>query len=147
MECPRSALLVWHWYNKQRLTKIPTGTTSLLTVWVVGRKNSVQCTLDISRGLLRVVLSWHHCTHYRAVKWVAWRLKSPADQVFLSLFNKMCSTKNSKGNIPLMALCAGNPLVTGGFPSQRASNYHASSWILSHYIKSEYWENSDMMEG
>ena len=35
----------------------------------------------------------------------------------------------------LLTLCEGNPLVTGGFPSQRASNVESVSMSWSHHDK------------
>ena len=59
--------------------------------------------------------TFHYCPHYSDATWVPWYLKSP-DQRSL-----------------LLALCEGNPLVTGGFPSQKASNAEIFSLSWHHH--------------
>ena len=50
--------------------------------------------------------------------WARWGLKSPASRLDTQPF----VLAQIKENIRVTGLCEGNPLVTGGFPSQRASN-------------------------
>ena len=48
-----------------------------------------------------------------------WRLKSPASQLFAQPFVQAQMRKTSK--LRVTDTCEGNPPVTDGFPSQRAS--------------------------
>ena len=58
--------------------------------------------------------------HYGYVIWVSWNLKSLATYLFNSLLR--LTTKERPSCSALLAFCEGNPQVTGGSPSQRASN-------------------------
>ena len=63
---------------------------------------------------------WSRCLHYSDVIMSAMRLKSPASRLFAQRFFRRRSKKTSKFRVT--GLCEGNSAVTGGFPSQRASN-------------------------
>ena len=62
--------------------------------------------------------------------WARWRLKSPAFRLFVQPFVQTQIKEISK--LRFTGLCEGNPLVTGGFPSQRTSNAeNISIWCIS----------------
>ena len=64
----------------------------------------------------------------------------PLDCFFNSLF-RVTSKKTSKPL--LLVLCEGNPPVTGGFPSQRASNMESVSMLWHHHdkhLKCDCWQ-------
>ena len=76
-------------------------------------------------------------------KWSWWRLESPASRLFAQPFVQAQFKENIK--LRVTGLCDGNSPVTGGFPSQRASNaekcFHlmVSSWVLYiAYVYSEF---------
>ena len=58
--------------------------------------------------------------YYSDVTWAAWRLKSPVTTV--SSTASVGSQQRKYQRSELLAICEENPPVTGGFPSQRASN-------------------------
>ena len=62
--------------------------------------------------------------------WALWHLKSPATQMFIQPF-KLTSNKTSKATV--LVLCEGNPLVTGGFRTQRASDAESVSMSWRHH--------------
>ena len=53
---------------------------------------------------------------------------------FDCLFNNLKISKLCISGPALLALCDGNPLVTGGFPSQRASNMGSVSMSWRHHV-------------
>ena len=62
-------------------------------------------------------------------QWASWRLKSPAIWLFVLT---ICLDYHRR-KPALLALCEGNPSVSGGFSSQRASNAEtASIWWRYH---------------
>ena len=72
-------------------------------------------------------------SHYGDVTWVLVLFKLLAHWLFVdSLF--MLETKEKKSS-SLLALCDGNPPVTGGFPSQRASNAKSVSKSWWHHAR------------
>ena len=56
----------------------------------------------------------------------------PLECLFMSLF---VLTSNRHQRLALLALCEGNPLLTSGFPSQRASNVESMSMLWHHHEK------------
>ena len=65
--------------------------------------------------------------------WAPWRLRSPATRVFVQHFVRADITENQR--FLLLALCEGNPPVTGWFPSQRTSNAESASIFWRHHVK------------
>ena len=53
-------------------------------------------------------------------QWAPWRLKSPAFWMFAQPFAQPHIKENTK--LRVTGVCEGNPSLTGGFPSQMASN-------------------------
>ena len=102
---------------------------SLICVWINGWENNHEA------GDLRC-----HCAHYDVIvmggkhvvrttnpiditvtlQWAPWLLKSQHLDYLLNHLFRITSKKTSK--LHVTGLCEGNPPVTGGFPSQRASN-------------------------
>ena len=86
---------------------------------------------------------WHFWTgstycislHWNDVKWMIWRLKSAAIRLFFNSFRWPPSQRIS--NSELLALCEGNPPITGAFPSQRASNAKNVFILRRHYVWKE----------
>ena len=56
----------------------------------------------------------------------------------VSLFSILFSLISKKTHHPLLALCEGNPLVTGGFPSQRANYVENVSISWCHHDTVQY---------
>ena len=75
--------------------------------------------------------AWCHqarmCLQYNDVTWAPWCLKSPACPVFVQEFVRTNIKQTSL--LRMNGLCGGNPLVTGGFPSQKTSNAESVSII------------------
>ena len=64
-------------------------------------------------------------------RWAPWRLKSPASGLFAQSFVSLKKTSKLR----ITGICEGNPPVTGGFPSQRASNAeNVSIWWRHHGV-------------
>ena len=62
------------------------------------------------------------------VTWKSWRLKSPAtNRLFNSLMRLTTETYQSSATL---ALCAGNPPLSGIFPTERASNGVIKIWFI-----------------
>ena len=79
--------------------------------------------------------------HYSDVIMSAMATQSPASRLFPQSFVQAHIKENIKA--PRYCLCEGNPPVTGGFPSQRASNAeNASIWWRHHgksYLMTTEW--------
>ena len=65
--------------------------------------------------------------------WARWCLKSPAYRLFAQPLGQTQIKENIK--LRVTGLCEGNPPVTGGFPSQRASNMEYISICRRHHEK------------
>ena len=79
---------------------------------------------------------WRVYLHYKS-KWFHMSImapgitESPAGISINFLFNSLWSRKHQSST--LLALCEGNPLVSSGFPSQRASNMESISMSWRHH--------------
>ena len=70
-------------------------------------------------------------------QWPLWYLKSPASRLLAQTFVQVHMNENIKD--PRFWPLWGNPSVTGGFPSQRASNAESVSiWLHHHDAPQEY---------
>ena len=74
-----------------------------------------------------------------------WRLRWPASRVFAQPFVQAHIKKISK--LRVAGLCEGNPTVTGGFPSQRASNAENASIWRRHYDVSALYQLTNYNTG
>ena len=99
--------------------------SSLITSIPSFKKESSSALLKASRLCIEYFgrpaqNSWTSYSNHSPVTWASWHLKSPAN----GLFVQQSVLANLKGNTKpaLLALYEGNPPVTSGFPSQRASN-------------------------
>ena len=72
------------------------------------------------------------CIHYSNVKWAPRHLNSPAFDCLFSSLSK--HTSKIKPKLHIIGLCEGNPPVTGGFPSHRASNSENISISWCHNV-------------
>ena len=70
--------------------------------------------------------------HYSDVTWASQRLRSSATRMFIQQF-RITLKKNQRST--LLALCEGNPPVTGGFPSQWTSNAESVSISSRYHMK------------
>ena len=72
----------------------------------------------------------HHTWYFLPdVTWASWRLKLPPTPPFVQLFHQADNNENT-----LLTLCEGNPPVTGGFPSQMASDVDSVSMPWRHHV-------------
>ena len=71
--------------------------------------------------------------HYGDVIWASWRLKPQAIRQFIQQFAQDFIKENFKA--VLLALCEGNPPVTGGFPSQRTCDAEEVSISWRHHVE------------
>ena len=99
--------VLWHRSSLCQLILDPTWPKCQLTSWKSVSKKP--CTWVII--ILPITVT---------SQWPPWRLKSPALDCLLNCLFEIASKKTAKP--AFLALCEGNPPVTGGFPWQRANN-------------------------
>ena len=115
--------VIGHVYN--------TGEHGEVILWLMGKIDGrltttkhnyarTECTSPISDGLLSTGhdgrTGWCHAV-------IMWAMVSQINSVFI-VWSTVCSSADQTKyqSSALQALCEGNPSVTGGFPSHRASN-------------------------
>ena len=86
--------------------------------------------VHLSNWAMGSFLSKQWIVHYSDVKMSA--IKSPSLDCLLTSLIRRRSKKTSK--LRVTGLCEGNPLVTGGFPSQRTNNAENVSIWWHHHV-------------
>ena len=119
--------------------------TSLLWFCLVINKNKLKkkCLWKISTFAESVTDKFCLCYLYvsdskplKCITVASWCFKSSAFGLFVQV--AQASNKENMKALPPLALCEGNPPVTGGFPSQRASNAERGSMSWCQHAIEEY---------
>ena len=89
-------------------------------------------------------MSWYNCT----LQWCHNERDGVSNhRSFDCLVNRLFSRRSKKTlKLHVTGFCEGNPLVTGGFPSQRTSNAENASIWWRHHDHGESYENWESLQ-